>query len=168
MIAPAPRLQSPAPHLNVRWMLRRDMEQVLRIEREAFEFPWNESDFVRVLRQRNCIGMVAANRSEDREDCGKEVFGFMVYELLARRIVVLNLAVDPCHCRGGIGRAMIEKLQAKLSPRRRASIVVEIRERNLPAQLFFRALGFRVTKITRGRFRDTPEDCYVFVYKMRD
>ena len=25
----------------------------------SFEFPWSEEDFIRCLRQRNCIGMVA-------------------------------------------------------------------------------------------------------------
>ena len=45
--------------IHVRWMIRRDMHEVIAIEREAFEFPWSEEDFTRCLRQRNCIGMVA-------------------------------------------------------------------------------------------------------------
>src|SRR4051812_2604533 len=45
--------------VHIRWMIRRDMAEVLEIERSAFEFPWFEEEFIRCLRQRNCIGMVA-------------------------------------------------------------------------------------------------------------
>ena len=45
--------------VHIRWMIRRDMAEVLEIERGAFEFPWFEEEFIRCLRQRNCIGMVA-------------------------------------------------------------------------------------------------------------
>ena len=44
---------------HIRWMIRRDMPEVLAVEGESFEFPWCEEDFLRCLRQRNCIGMVA-------------------------------------------------------------------------------------------------------------
>ena len=33
--------------LHIRWMIRRDMPEVLDIERCSFEFPWTEDDFVR-------------------------------------------------------------------------------------------------------------------------
>ena len=45
--------------VHIRWMIRRDMSDVLEIENNSFEFPWFEEDFIRCLRQRNCIGMVA-------------------------------------------------------------------------------------------------------------
>ena len=51
---------SPAQtRVHIRWMIRRDMPEVLAIEHASFEYPWCEEEFLRVLRQRNCIGMVA-------------------------------------------------------------------------------------------------------------
>ena len=44
--------------IHIRWMIRRDMPEILEIEKQSFEFPWCEEDFIRCLRQRNCIGMV--------------------------------------------------------------------------------------------------------------
>ena len=93
--------------VHVRWMIRRDMPEVLAIEGQSFEFPWAEDDFLRQLRQRNCIGMVA--------DHGDEVVGFMIYELHKTRLHVLNFAVAPEHRRRGIGRQMMAKLMGKLS-----------------------------------------------------
>lgn len=43
----------------VRWMVRRDMNEVLTIEQASFDFGWTEEDFLSCLRQRNCIGIVA-------------------------------------------------------------------------------------------------------------
>src|SRR5690348_2779098 len=45
--------------VHIRWMIRRDMPEVMRTERASFEYSWTEDDFLRCLRQRNCIGMVA-------------------------------------------------------------------------------------------------------------
>ena len=92
--------------VHIRWMIRRDMAEVLQIERESFEFPWIDEDFIRCLRQRNCIGMVAEHEGR--------VVGFMIYELHRTRIHVLNFAVSKiCH-RLGVGSQMVAKLIAKL------------------------------------------------------
>jgi [ribosomal protein S18]-alanine N-acetyltransferase len=142
--------------IHVRWMIRRDMREVLDVEREAFEFPWCDEDFTRCLRQRNCIGMVA--------ESGDSVVAFMIYELHRSRLHVLNFAVARSHRRLGVGTRMMEKLAGKLSPERRSRIVLEVRETNLPAQLFFRSLGFRAISVLKDFYQDTTEDAYLMHY----
>lgn len=145
--------------VHIRWMIRRDMAEVLAIESECFEFPWLGDDFLRCLRERNCIGMVA--ELEDR------VVGFMIYELHKNRIHVLNFAVAASHRRRGVGSQMLAKLIAKLSPHRRSRILLEVRETNLAAQLFFRENGFRAVSVLRSFYADTPEDAYVMQLRHR-
>ncbi len=145
--------------VHIRWMIRRDMPEVLAIEARSFEFPWLEDDFIRCLSQRNCIGMVA--EYDDR------VVGFMIYELTKTRIRVLNFAVAAAYRRQGVGSQMIAKLAGKLSTQRRTRITLEVRETNLAAQLFFRANGFRAVSVLRNFYDDTPEDAYLFQYRFR-
>ena len=145
--------------VHIRWMIRRDMLEVLNIEAESFEFPWLEEDFIRCLRQRNCIGMVAEH--DDR------VVGFMVYELNKTRLHVLNFAVASEYRRRGVGSQMIAKLVGKLSSQRRTRVVLEVRETNLPAQIFFRENGFRAVSVMRSYYEDTPEDAYTMQYRYR-
>jgi [ribosomal protein S18]-alanine N-acetyltransferase len=145
--------------VHIRWMIRRDMPTVLAIENECFEFPWSEDDFIRILRQRNCIGMVA-----EYED---KVVGFMIYELHKARIHVLNFAVVGDSQRRGVGSQMVAKLIAKLSTQRRSRIILEVRETNLAAQLFFRENGFRAVSVLRGYYADTPEDAYTMQFRYR-
>jgi ribosomal-protein-alanine N-acetyltransferase len=145
--------------VHIRWMIRRDMSEVLRIEQENFEYPWVDDDFIRCLRQRNCIGMVAEH--EDR------VVGFMIYELHKSRLHVLNFCVDPAYQRRGIGSQLVAKLIGKLSSQRRLRILLEVRETNLAAQLFFRENGFRAISVLHGYYEDTPEDAYLMQYRYR-
>lgn len=152
-------LQREQLRVHIRWMIRRDMSEVLDIEQEGFEFSWSEDDFIRCLRQRNCIGMVAEH--EDR------VVGFMIYELHRTRLHLLNFAVAEDLRRQRIGTQMLGKLLAKLSAQRRTRIVLEVRETNLPAQLFFRSLGFRAVSLLRDFYEDTTEDAYLMQYRYR-
>lgn len=143
--------------VHIRWMIRRDMAEVLDIERESFEFPWYEEDFIRCLRQRNCIGMVAEH--------GERVVGFMIYELHKTRLHILNFAVAEPYRMRDVGRQMAEKLISKLSSQRRTRISLEVRETNLTAQLFFKQLGFRATSVLRSYYEDSPEDAYLMQYR---
>lgn len=142
--------------VHIRWMIRRDMAEVLDIERRSFEFPWYEEDFVRCLRQRNCIGMVAEQ--------GERVVGFMIYELHKTRLHILNFAVAPDCRQQGVGEQMIQKLVGKLSSQRRTRITLEVRETNLAAQLFFKGAGFMATTVLRSFYDDSPEDAYLMQY----
>lgn len=142
----------------IRWMIRRDMPQVLQIEGESFMEPWSEDDFIRCLRQRNCIGMVATDPES------QNVIGHMVYELHKSRLHLLNIAVGMGHRRRGVGRAMIEKLIGKLNSNRRSRIVLECADWNLPAHKFFRSCGMLAVGVVRDFYIHDDADAYSFVF----
>jgi ribosomal-protein-alanine N-acetyltransferase len=156
----------PLANVHIRWMIRRDMEEALEIENQCFEFPWSEDDFTRCLRQRNCIGMVAECDDPSRmAGSSDRIVGFMIYELHKTRLHVLNFAVAREFRRLGVGTQMIHKLIGKLSHQRRSRILLEVRETNLAAQLFFRKCGFRAVSVLRDFYEDTTEDAYLMQYR---
>jgi ribosomal-protein-alanine N-acetyltransferase len=149
--------------IHMRWMIRRDIPQVLEIESKSFNEPWTEENFLEVLRLRNCIGMVIEYEGE--------VIGFILYELHdhstipGRPIEILNIAVHPEYRRMMIGTAMIEKLKSKLSFQRRRKLIAWISDANLEAQVWLRSNGFLCTKIAKERYPDRPEmDAYKFEF----
>jgi len=144
--------------VQIRWLIRRDMVDVLRIERAAFHTPWTEEDFLACLRQRNCIGMVA--------ECNHEILGFMIYELHKSRLHILNFAVSESARRQSVGSQMVLRLVDKLSQQRRNEILLEVREGNLAAQLFFKEQGFRAVRVLRRHFDDTQEDAYIMQFRL--
>ncbi|TXT25171.1 MAG: ribosomal-protein-alanine N-acetyltransferase [Planctomycetota bacterium] len=96
------------------------------------------------------------------------IVGFMIYELHKAKLHVLNFAVDPEFRRQAIGAQMIEKLVDKLSQQRRQEIVLEVRESNLAAQLFFKKMGFKAVLVLRSHYDDTDEDAYVMRFTLTD
>lgn len=144
---------------HIRWMIRRDMPRVMQIDGLCFEYSWTEDEYICLLRQRNCIGMVAELRDE--------VVGYMIYELHKRRLDLIVLAVDPGYSRRGIGSAMIEKLASKLSPLRRNRITCCVSDSNLHAQLFLRDQGFRAVGVLRGAGIDGSDE-YEMVYRVKE
>jgi len=156
----ASRTEKEQLRVHIRWMIRRDMPEVLQTETESFEFAWTEEDFLRCLRQRNCIGMVAEQ--------GEKVVGFMIYELHKSKLHILNFAVQPAHRRSGVGAQMVAKLISKLSSHRRTKITLEVRETNLPAQLFFRTQGFKAMRVMRSYYEDSGEDAFLMQYRLID
>ena len=144
--------------VQIRWLIRRDMQEVLKIESSSFDFPWVDDDFLCCLRQRNCIGMVAEHEHQ--------VIGFMIYELYKSRIEILNFAVAPQIRRNGVGHKMILRMIDKLHQQRRSMISLYVRERNLPAQLFFRREGFRAESVIRNHYEETAEDAFLMVFHL--
>lgn len=146
--------------VEIRWMIRRDLAEVCAIEAEAFEHPWTEAEFVRVLQTRNTIGMVAEDRDE-------KILGHFVYELRAREIEILTLAVAENQRRRGIGRAMLAKMIGKLSPGGRTRVSCLVRESNLAAQLFLQAGGMRASAVLKQQYLPlSEEDGYAFEFRL--
>lgn len=144
--------------ISPRWLIRRDLPEVMAIERENFGEPWSEEMFLSILARGNVIAMVL-------EDEDEAVVAYFVYEFHKRRINLLNLAVRKDRHRTGLGRKAIEKLISKLSPDRRCRIVATVSDWNTPAHFFFRSLGFKAVRTLRNHF-DNGEDAYEFRFTL--
>jgi [ribosomal protein S18]-alanine N-acetyltransferase len=142
------------------WMVKRDLPSVLQIERECFPEPWTENDFFEHLRVRNIIGLVAKN------EFGRTI-GYMVYEVMNSRILILNLAVDRICQRRSVGTQLINKLKQKLNERR-SGIRVNVIDTNLGAHLFFKVNSFRAVRVEWNHFEmsdGTRRDAYTMACK---
>ena len=124
--------------VRIRWLIRRDLEEVLKIDADSFREPWGEEDYLTHLRQRNCIGMVA----ELPDDT---IAGVMVYELHKSTLSLLRICVAPKHRGTGVGSTMVDRLRQKLQQQRRRVIYANVCEYNLAAQVWFSRRGFKAS-----------------------
>lgn len=153
--------------INLTWLIRKYIPKVVAIEEDGFLDPWTLDDFIKNLQKRNCIGMVAENYNNS-----DQILGYMVYKLYAKRIDLVNLAVSPDYWRRKVGTQMIDKLICKLSKERRNRIKLNISEKNLRGQLFFRSCGFKMRDILHNHFENfldgSFEDGYTMEYRYSD
>lgn len=124
---PAPPIYQPAQMeksiAHIRWLIVRDVPEVLSIDAEGFENPWSENVLRQNLLSRHNVGMVA--EIEDR------VVGFMVYELHLGLIHMVRFAVKESERRRGIGSDMVKKLQCRLHETRRRRLLLPVPDRSL-------------------------------------
>lgn len=142
--------------VHLRWIINRDIPEVLAIEALSWPDPWTEEDFIACLRQRNMIGQVA--------EVGERIVGYIVYEIYVSRMHLLNMAVDPQYRRRGVGQQMVDKLTSKLALNRRTRITADVPETALDACLFLKAHGFQAVRVMRDFFEN--EDGLRFVFRV--
>lgn len=131
-------------YTHQRWMTKSDLITVCSIERRSFDMPWSSDDFRNVLSERRCIGTVA--------ELDDYIYGFCVYMLEPDHLRIVNLAVDPRFRGRTVGRQLVNKLRTKLHPDRRCRILVDVRESNCDAQLFFSTEGFRCIRVIDNHY----------------
>lgn len=131
----------------------RDLKELIAIDKKSQENPWTKTEFKKKLSQKSISCTIFENNNE--------ILGFIVYEIFLRRITILRIGVHHLSRRKGIGKALIESLLKKLT-NKCTLISAEVRETNLPIQLFLRSQAFRAVKILNNYYQDTNEDSYVF------
>lgn len=137
-------------------MIKRDMPIVLKLQ-ESLKFPWTEADFLEALGNTNCIGFVA--------EVGNLVVGYIIYELYKEYFYIVHLTVQENLRRQAIGSQLVCMLLDRLSPDRRTCVHTNVRESDLPTQLFLKNLNFKATLI-RDYYEE--EDSYYFKYRLRE
>ena len=102
---------------NFRWLVRRDLPQVLAMDVGVnLDDAWTEAEWIRHLRQKNIIGMVAERGDE-------EVSGVCLFELRKTYLVVLKFFVGPEYRCQGVGSMMLRRMQDKVDYAGRQSLV---------------------------------------------
>lgn len=98
-------------HYHIRWMISSDLPEVLKLEPNYIQ-----DELIKLLRQRNTIGMVVEH--------DEKLVGFMIYSLHKSYLSILNMV----GINDDVYTSMINKLKNKLSLQRRKRIVWNIGE----------------------------------------
>ena len=146
----------------IRWMTQPDLKNVLKIEDQAFPYPWDQDDFEICLRKKNTVGVVMLKE--------KEVIGYMIFEFKKTMYTVVSLAVSPDHQKNGYGKKLIEYLKqsirsSKDGPKNKITLVVS--DQNLNCHKFLKAISFKATKVVKEYFGPC-HDAYEFVHDMQE
>jgi len=142
--------------VHIRWIVRRDMPSVLRIERFNRE-KWTEKEFVENLKESNCYGIVAEYQ--------EKVVGFVVYTLEKEFIHTLNFGVHPSYRSKGVGSQLLARLLSLIGKKRKTVDFI-VHERNVGLQLFLKENGFKAIEIIHDYF--DKDDAYMFQYILRN
>jgi len=144
--------KSQAP-VAVRAMWPADIPDVMRIERQSFGMPWQESTF-RALMRRPSASLLTA-------EAGNRVVGFSVLWFAADEGELGDLAVDPEHRGRGIGRTLLDRSIEQARVRGARSLYLEVRESNEAARVLYETAGFETVGRRTDYYSGPREDACV-------
>jgi len=130
-----------------------DLPAILSIERIAFSDPWTADAFRSMLGQDHVLTTVA-------ERDGRLV-GYSVAWAVGDEAELANLAVAPEHRGTGVAKRLLDHLLDDLDARGGATIYLEVRDSNAPAQGLYRSRGFTAAGRRKGYYRKPTEDAVV-------
>lgn len=138
-------------------MDKKDLPEIMAIEKESFTSPWTEGMFLDELRIAHAQCLVA------RLSCDKEsiVGGYMIFWIVADEAHLHNVAVKKEFRRQGLARGFMNIMKEIAKQAGVKYQTLEVRESNAGAINLYRKCGF----VVKGRrplyYTDTHEDALI-------
>ena len=134
---------------HVRWMIHRDLKDVVAIDVAATCAPWSKDDYKSRLSQRNTVAMVIELPRVGRRK--PVIVGSMVYQLHKQHVELERIIIKPEVQLRSFGRQLISELRSRLTRERRTRIKVTVEESNPRLLLFLQAVGFSAVESSGNR-----------------
>ncbi len=140
---------------TVREMLGTDIDSVLEVETESYEFPWSANIFRDCLRAGYLCRVI---------ECDQQIAGYGLMSYGAGECHVLNLCVSAEHRRKGYAARLLTHFIAWARSHNVVSIFLEVRQSNEGACRLYEGFGFKSIGVRSNYYpsRDGREDAYVF------
>lgn len=153
--------------LSVRRMTLADIDEIVRIEREVYPFPWTPGNFRDSLRAGYlCWVMVDASRRAG----SKSLLGYCIMMQVLDEAHLMNLSVSAQVQRRGHGRRLLSWLMALAAARGAHGMFLEVRPSNTAAIVLYRNARFERIGLRRNYYPNGPagrEDALVMRCDLR-
>lgn len=146
--------------VTFRSMREADLDVVLSIERDAYEFPWSREVF------RDCL-RIGYNCRVLETDGALNAYGML--QIAAGKSRLLNLCVRRRLHRRGLGRRLLFLLIEVARSHHTDTLHLEVRPSNTAARRLYETAGFAQTGINRSYYpsRTGREDAMILALALR-
>jgi len=151
---------NPRSPVVVREMLATDIDSVLEVETESYEFPWNARIFRDCLRAGYLCRVIELNG---------EIVGYGLMSYGAGECHVLNLCIAQRQRRNGHAGRLLTHFIAWARGHNVVSMFLEVRQSNSGACKLYESFGFKSIGVRSNYYpsSDGREDAFVFFLQFR-
>jgi ribosomal-protein-alanine N-acetyltransferase len=150
------KAEDEAGALRMRRMTRRDLPEVLGIERRSFSNPWPPSTFEGEIQNEGLSFPIVVVE----EGTGR-IAGYVIYWIIRDEAQINNIAVHPDFRRRRVGEEMLREIFAALRAEGVEFISLEVRAGNAAALALYEKLGFRPIGVRKEYYANPIEDAVV-------
>lgn len=130
-------------HPEIRPMCESDLDQVIRIERQIFLFPWSLANFADSLKAGYLCRVMEENLT---------ILGYSILMIGPDESHILTLGINPDWQRRGLGEKMLHYLIDLSAEHGAKSVLLDVRESNQGAARLYRQLGFEQIGKRKGYY----------------
>jgi len=153
-----------SPGLTIREAGLTDLKSVLAIEKESFPTPWSRWIFLSELTQ--SLGHFLVTGPSPPQPW--QLWGYIIYWLVADEMHLLNLAVHPEKRRRGIARFLLQEALRRSRALGAKAAWLEVRPSNTPALALYASFGFKEVGRRPRYYEDTQEDAILLVLEWEE
>ena len=126
---------------------------VAELEKRCFSDPWSVNSISSELTNQLSLWVVAMD--------GERLVGYVGSQSVLGWADMMNIAVDPDYRRLGIGRRLVEELEARLKENKVTCLTLEVRASNEGAIALYDQLGFVSVGRRPNYYRNPKEDALI-------
>lgn len=139
--------------IQIKPLTREYVDEVCRLEEEAFSMPWHRESFLEMIENENACYLVALIENQVVGSCG------------LRNIVgegeITNVVTAPQWRKQRVAKTMLTSLLAEGEKMGAESFTLEVRVSNAPAIALYGSLGFVSEGIRPGFYEKPKEDALI-------
>lgn len=152
--------------ISVRKMTLKDIEGVMKVDRDCFSIPWSRECFLMELKSSLSTYVVAVVIND--ESLNEEVIGYGGFYMVMDQVEITNIAVLGERRGQGIGRSILEAL-IKLAVIGGGKVVnLDVRESNEAAKALYYSYGFKLVGSRKGYYQKPDEDALLLTLDLEE
>lgn len=143
-------------------MTEQDLLEVVEIEESCGLSRWGWDGYhTELLDEKVALMLVARPSTNERDQTGNRLVGFIAARLTADELHINNVAVRETHRRRGIGGALLAAALEQARQRGARKAFLEVRAGNASAQALYARCGFEVLGRRANYYSQPAEDALV-------
>lgn len=140
--------------LIINLMDEKDIEKVLRIEKNVFTNPWSKNAFINELRE-NPHALYFIAKVDDK------IVAYIGFWILVDYIHITNLAVKKEYRNQGIATILFDKMENIALSSNKRKFYLEVRESNKKAINFYKKRDFKIIDRKIKYYTNNDEDALI-------
>ncbi len=134
-------------------MIKKDLTQVLEVERLCFEQPYTRAIFAQELKIPAANLWVVPYR--------RKVVAYLDFWNVSGEMELVSIAVHPKYAGKGVGHYLMREMIAYATKHQVYSIILDVRSSNQRAQKLYRKFGFYQVGLRKKYYSDNQEDALI-------
>ncbi len=132
-----------------------DLNVIMDIERQVYDYPWSEHIF------KDCLRAGYRNWAFIK---GEQFIGYAITSVAVGEAHILNICITPACQKKGLGKVFLSMLFSEMEKEQANCVFLEVRPSNVSAIKLYQTMGFKKIGQRKNYYRhaDGKEDAWVY------